>query len=80
VDGLNIAEASTLTALARDIGGLSLASSDSVAAKEELQANTDEALSIGAFGVPTFLVENPATSTRRMFFGQVSSRAALVSL
>ncbi len=41
-------------------------------AKEELAANTQEALDLGAFGVPTFAVKPAAGEKGRIFFGQVS--------
>ncbi len=66
VDQQNLADDSVLAAIASD-GGLDPATSLQAIAtqsiKDQLKANTDEAIARGAFGAPTFFLGD------RMFFG-----------
>ena len=66
VDDRDLSDAATLRALLDDAGldaDEYLAAADSDAVKDELRANTDEAINRGAFGAPTIFVGD------EMFFG-----------
>ncbi len=71
VEGRNIEEPEVLAELAAGIGLDGTAARRGLSSAEvaaDLRRRTDEALSAGVFGVPTFIVDSP--SGPRLFFGQ----------
>ena len=74
VDDREIGEASVIAALLRDVGADAdavLARAQSPEAKAQLRANTDEAIRLGIFGAPSFVVGG------ELFWGNDRLEAAL---
>jgi 2-hydroxychromene-2-carboxylate isomerase len=66
--GRDVSHKESLVALAAELGFPEVASAvDDPSIKDELKANTDDALRRGSFGVPTFFVQGPSGS--ELFWG-----------
>ncbi len=73
VDALDVSEPAVLQA-ALDGAGLDgaglLALAEQPSIKDDLRKRTDEAIALGVFGAPTFVVTTPAASEAQLFWGQ----------
>ncbi len=69
-DGLDVADPAVVAEVAAGLEPMEHPEIDSDAVKQMLRANTDEAVGLGVYGVPTFAVADPAGGRRRLFWGQ----------